>query len=130
MSERPLSPFLSVYKFKYTLVTSILNRFAGLILSSGLILLVYWLVALAGGARTYAQARSVLSLPVCKLVYLVLIAAFVYHLVAGVRHLVWDCGIGLERAAARRSAWIVGLVSLLLTTILALCLLRSGAYSP
>jgi succinate dehydrogenase / fumarate reductase, cytochrome b subunit len=128
MSERPLSPFLSVYKFKYTLVTSILNRFAGLILSSGLILLVYWLVALAGGARSYAQARSVLSLPVCKLVYLLLIAAFVYHLVAGVRHLVWDCGIGLERAAARRSAWIVGVVSLLLTTILALCLLRAGTY--
>ena len=130
MSERPLSPFLSVYKFKYTLVTSILNRVAGLILSGGLILLVYWLVALAGGARNYAQARHVLSLPVCKLVYLLLIAAFVYHLVAGLRHLVWDCGIGLERAAARRSAWIVAVVSLLLSAILALCLLRPGAYSP
>jgi succinate dehydrogenase / fumarate reductase cytochrome b subunit len=126
MSERPLSPFLSVYKFKYTLVTSILNRFAGLILSLGLLLLVYWLVALAGGARSYAQARSILSLGVFKLVYFALLAAFVYHLVAGVRHLVWDCGIGLERASARRSAWLVGFLSIVLTVILAYCLLRPG----
>ena len=32
---------------------------------------------------------------------------FCYHLVAGIRHLVWDTGRGLERAQARRSAWLV-----------------------
>ena len=37
MPERPLSPHLSVYKFKYTLATSILNRLAGLVLSLGLL---------------------------------------------------------------------------------------------
>ncbi|HEY5101694.1 MAG TPA: succinate dehydrogenase, cytochrome b556 subunit [Steroidobacteraceae bacterium] len=129
MPERPLSPFLSVYKFKYTLVTSILNRFAGVVLSSGLILLVYWLVALASGARAYVQARAVLALPIFKLVYVVLLAAFVYHLVAGVRHLVWDCGMGLERETARRSAWIVAAVSIVVTLILAYCLMGPGAYS-
>jgi succinate dehydrogenase / fumarate reductase cytochrome b subunit len=129
MSERPLSPFLSVYKFKYTLVTSILNRFAGLILSVGFLLLVYWLLALAGGARAYAQARNILALGAFKLVYMVLLASFVYHLVAGVRHLVWDCGIGFERAAARRSAWIIGVVSIVLTLSLAWCLFRPGMYS-
>jgi succinate dehydrogenase / fumarate reductase, cytochrome b subunit len=126
MSERPLSPHLSVYKFKYTLVTSILNRFAGLILSTGLLLLVYWLVALAGGARAYAQARAILSLGAFKLVYVLLLGALVYHLVAGIRHLVWDCGIGLERASARRSAWIVAAVSILLTLILAYLLFAPG----
>jgi succinate dehydrogenase / fumarate reductase, cytochrome b subunit len=126
MSERPLSPHLSVYKFKYTLVTSILNRFAGLALSMGLLLLVYWLVALAGGARAYAQARAILSLGAFKLVYMLLLGALVYHLLAGLRHLVWDCGIGLERASARRSAWIVAVTSILLTLILAYFLFGSG----
>ena len=129
MPERPLSPHLSVYKFKYTLATSILNRFAGLILSLGLILLVYWLVALAAGARAYEQARAILSLGVCKLVYAILLAAFVYHLTAGVRHLIWDTGRGLERASARRSAWIVAGVSLIVTAVLAYWLLRPGAYA-
>ena len=126
MSERPLSPHLSVYKFKYTLVTSILNRFAGLALSMGLLLLVYWLVALAGGARAYAQARAILSLGVFKLVYVLLLGALVYHLVAGIRHLVWDCGVGFERASVRRSAWIIAAVSILLTLILGYCLLGRG----
>ena len=129
MPERPLSPHLSVYKFKYTLATSILNRLAGLVLSAGFVLLVYWLVALASGARVYAHARSVLSLGVFKLVYLALLAAFVYHLAAGIRHLVWDTGRGLERASARRSAWLVCAVSIIATLVLAYWLLRPGAYS-
>jgi succinate dehydrogenase / fumarate reductase cytochrome b subunit len=128
MTERPLSPHLSVYQFKYTLATSILNRFAGLILSLGFLLLVYWLVALASGARAYAQARELLSMGVFKLVYAVLLAAFVYHTVAGVRHLIWDTGRGLDRASARRSAWIVAWVSIIVTLILGYCLLRPGAY--
>lgn len=123
MSERPLSPHLSVYKFKYTLVTSILNRAAGLVLSLGLPILAYWLMALAGGARSYAQARAILCLGVFRAVYLLILAAFAYHLVAGVRHLVWDCGLGLERARARRSAWIVAGISIALTLILAYFLL-------
>jgi succinate dehydrogenase / fumarate reductase cytochrome b subunit len=126
MPERPLSPHLSVYKFKYTLVTSISNRFAAFVLSVGLLILVYWLVSLAAGARAYAQARGILSLGVFKPIYFLLLAAFVYHLVAGVRHLVWDCGLGLERASARRSAWLVAAVSIALTLILAYFLLGPG----
>jgi succinate dehydrogenase / fumarate reductase cytochrome b subunit len=129
MPERPLSPHLSVYKFKYTLVTSISNRFAGLVLSVGLLILVYWLVSLAAGARAYAQARSILSLGVFKPIYFLLLAAFVYHLVAGVRHLVWDCGVGLERASARRSAWLVAALSIALTLILAYFLLGPGMHT-
>jgi succinate dehydrogenase / fumarate reductase cytochrome b subunit len=129
MPERPLSPHLSVYKFKYTLATSILNRFAGLGLSLGFLLLVYWLVALAGGARAYAQARALLTLGIFKLVYVLLLAAFVYHLVAGIRHLIWDTGRGLERASVRRSAWVVATVSVVVTVIVAYWMLRPGAYA-
>lgn len=130
MPERPLSPHLSVYKFKYTLATSILNRFAGVLLSLGFILLAYWLVALASGARAYAQARATLSLGVFKLVYAALLAAFVYHLIAGIRHLIWDTGRGLERASARRSAWVLVAVSVVVTLIFAYWIFRPGAYTP
>ena len=34
-------------------------------------------------------------------------ADWVYHLVAGIRHLVWDTGRGLEKAQSQRSAWVV-----------------------
>jgi hypothetical protein len=43
---------MSVYKMtRYTLATSIFNRFTGVTLSVGLIVLVYWLMAVASGTR-------------------------------------------------------------------------------
>src|SRR5262245_39530651 len=119
MPTRPLSPHLGVYKFKYTLASSILNRFTGLGLSVGLLLLVYWLMAVAAGVRAQARALRVLSLPAMKLVYAALIIAFCYHLIAGIRHLVWDTGRGLERAQSQRSAWLVATVSIVLMLLLA-----------
>lgn len=118
MGDRPLSPHLSVYKFKYTLLTSILNRFTGLALSLGLLLLAYWLTALSRGQQAYEAALPVLSHGIAKLVYAALLVAFCYHLVAGIRHLVWDTGRGMERAQAYRSSWIVAGVALVLALAL------------
>src|SRR6185312_3739098 len=101
MPTRPLSPHLSVYRMsRYTLATSIFNRFTGVALSFGLLLLVYWLMSVAGGARAHERAARLL--------------AFCYHLVAGIRHLIWDSGRALEREQSRRSAYLVVLVSIVL----------------
>ena len=115
MTQRPLSPHLTVYRmFRYTLFTSFANRITGLVQSVGLLVLAYWLMAVAGGAAAYTRAISVLSLPIFKLFYAVLLLTFSYHLVAGLRHLVWDTGHGMERAQSKRSAAIVMVVSVLL----------------
>jgi succinate dehydrogenase / fumarate reductase cytochrome b subunit len=131
MTERPLSPHLSVYRMhRYSLLTSITNRATGVVLSAGLILLVYWLVAVAGSATAYDAARHVLSLGVLKAVYLVLLAAFAYHLSAGIRHLIWDAGVGLERAQSKRSAALVAIASVLLFVGLAWWALHAGGSAP
>lgn len=127
MTERPLSPHLSVYRMsRYTLLTSIVNRATGLVLSVGLILLVYWLVAVASGPAAYSSARTVLSLGVLKAVYVILLATFSYHLFAGIRHLIWDTGHGLERAQAKRSATLVVICAVLLFVGLAWWALHAG----
>jgi succinate dehydrogenase / fumarate reductase cytochrome b subunit len=118
MRERPLSPHLSVYKFKYTLLTSILNRITGLALSLGLLLLAYWLTAVSRGAKAYQEAWPLLAHCVTKIVYAGLLVAFCYHLVAGVRHLVWDTAHGMEKAQAYRSSWLIAVV----TAVLAIAL--------
>jgi succinate dehydrogenase cytochrome b subunit len=131
MTERPLSPHLSVYRmYRYTLLSSILNRATGLVLSVGLILLVYWLVAIASGPAAYRGARQVLSLDPLKAVYVLLLAAFSYHFLAGIRHLIWDSGHGLERAQARRSAWLLAVASVLLFVGLAWWALHAVARTP
>jgi succinate dehydrogenase / fumarate reductase cytochrome b subunit len=127
MTERPLSPHLSVYRmYRYSVLTSITNRATGVVLSAGLILLVYWLAAIAGGAAAYHAARQVLSLGVLKAVYGLLLATFSYHLIAGIRHLVWDTGHGLERSQSQRSAWLVIIASIVLFVGLAWWALRAG----
>jgi succinate dehydrogenase / fumarate reductase, cytochrome b subunit len=107
---------MTVYRmFRYTLFTSFANRLTGLAMSIGLLVLVYWLMAVAGGTAGYARASAILSLPIFKALYAGLLFAFSYHLVAGIRHLIWDTVRGLERHQSQRSAWIVGTVSALLT---------------
>ena len=86
--------------------------------------------ARAGGAGSYARAARVLALPLAKLVYGALIVAFSYHLIAGLRHLIWDTGHALERAQSQRSAWLVVTVSLVLMLVIAWRVWLAGAHAP
>ncbi len=115
---------------RYSLLSSISNRLTGLLLSLGLLLLLYWLVSLAEGARAYAGARAVLASLPLKVIYALLALAFAYHLAAGVRHLVWDTGHGLSREQSRRSAGWVLAAALIIAAILIWRALFAGAAAP
>lgn len=105
--QRPLSPFLTVYRWQYTMALSILHRVTGCALSVGLLLFAYWLVAAASGPAAYATAHSFFAHPLVRVLLIGFSFAFFYHLLNGARHLTWDTGHGLERKAARLSGWIV-----------------------
>jgi succinate dehydrogenase / fumarate reductase cytochrome b subunit len=115
---------------RYSLLSSIVNRITGCILSVGLLVLVYWLMAVAGGTRAYEQAHELLSSGIFKLIYAGLLVAFCYHLVAGIRHLVWDTGRGLERAQSKRSAGIVVAATIALVAVLGYWLFVAGGRGP
>jgi succinate dehydrogenase / fumarate reductase cytochrome b subunit len=114
MRSRPLSPHLGVYRFMYTMATSIAHRITGVVLSVGLVVLVGWLYAAASSADTYARASALLSSGFMKLLLAGWMLAFCYHLCNGIRHLNWDLGRGLEKAEARRSATLVVAVTVVL----------------
>jgi succinate dehydrogenase / fumarate reductase, cytochrome b subunit len=126
---RPMSPFW-IYKFQYTMALSILHRITGCALSFGLLLFVYWLVALATGESAYATAQTVFAHPLTKVVLFGFSFAFFYHLMNGVRHLTWDTGHGLERKSARTSGWVAFIGAIVLTIffwVLALRLVGGAA---
>jgi succinate dehydrogenase / fumarate reductase cytochrome b subunit len=126
MRARPLSPHMSIYRMtRYSLITSFANRVTGAVLSVGFVAFIYWLTALARGARVYARAQGVLGSDLAKLAYVAVIAAFSYHLVAGVRHLIWDTGRGLEKAQSQRSAWLVIAAALVLAVVVLWWALRA-----
>lgn len=129
MASRPLSPHIFVYRFAYTMATSIFHRATGLALSASLLLLVAWLAALAGGAQAYARFADFAGSGPVKFVLALVIVSFCYHLANGVRHLLWDASIGMERPQARRSAVIVVVVTLLLAALLVYLFLFRGVAS-
>lgn len=53
-----------------------------------------------------------------KIAYIILIAAFMYHMCAGVRYLFLDIHKGVEIRTAKLTARIVMVVSIILTIIL------------
>jgi succinate dehydrogenase / fumarate reductase, cytochrome b subunit len=114
MRSRPLSPHLGVYKFMYTMALSILHRITGVALSAGLLLLAFWLMALAAGEASYERAYDFLSHGLAQVVIAGWLLAFVYHLCNGVRHLTWDAGFGLEKHEARRSATVTVVATVLI----------------
>jgi len=117
MHERPLSPHVFLYKWGYTMSLSILHRVTGMALAFGLIILVAWLMAAAGGQGSYARAYDVFSSLPFKLLFGGGLFIVIYHTCNGLRHLAWDMGWGFERHEARRSAAIVVAVALIATAI-------------
>jgi succinate dehydrogenase / fumarate reductase cytochrome b subunit len=121
---RPLSPFMH-YRWQYTNTLSILHRITGVLLSLGFLLLVYWLAAAAAGPGRYAAAVATLSSPLAQLVLFGAAFAFCYHLLNGIRHLVFDLGHGFELRTARRSGWAVAIGAVVLGLVVWLAV-RAG----
>lgn len=104
MNERPLSPHLQVYRLPLTAWVSITHRATGVFLSLGLVLLVVVLMAAAEGPDAFAAAQSLLHSVLGRLFLWGWIYALLFHLVHGIRHLVWDTGHGFDRETLRRYA--------------------------
>ena len=116
---RPTSPHLQIYRFAYTMALSIVHRATGMALSVGLLLLTAWLFAVAGGPEHYREFLTHLGSIPGLIILAGFAASFCYHLVAGIRHLVFDTGRSLERREARRSAVIVVVGTLVLIALVA-----------
>ncbi len=115
--ERPLSPHLQVYRWQVQMMTSILHRATGVILSVGALALVYGLLALAAGAERWDAFAACLGSPLGKLLMFGFSWALAYHLINGVRHLLQDGGLGFSIPAFVRSSWISVIGSVLLTAL-------------
>lgn len=109
MRERPVSLSLSPAKFSWpvTAMASIAHRLSGVLLFGGFAYLLYLLDLALSSPAGFARAQAFLALPLAKLALLGVLAALVYHLLAGVKHLLLDLHIGDGMAAASRASWAV-----------------------
>lgn len=113
----PLSPHLQIYRWQVTSVLSILHRASGLALAIAAPLYVLWLLGVALGETSYGVVQSVYGSWIGQLVLFGCTLAAMYHLLNGVRHLLWDAGVGFGGAVVSRGGIAVVLGSLALTLV-------------
>ncbi len=95
------------YRLPVPGIVSILHRISGLLMFL-LLPLLLWLLDLSLSSQdSFDRLVAFCQGGVARLVLLALGWALLHHLCAGVRFLLLDLHIGGERAAARRSSWIV-----------------------
>ena len=114
---RPLSPHLQIYRMPLTAITSILTRITGNGLIVGTLLVVWWLLAAATSPDYFDFANAVLLSWPGKIVLTLSLWAVWYHYLAGLRHLYFDAGKGLDIATAEKLGWGVIIGSVILTIL-------------
>ena len=113
--NRPLSPHLTIYRPQMTSISSIFVRITGNALLAATLLLIAWLLAASTSAAAFEWVQCVITSWFGDLVFLLSLWALWYHMLGGLRHLIWDTGRGLELEAAERMGWMMIIGSLLLT---------------
>ncbi|NHC05621.1 succinate dehydrogenase subunit C [Azonexus fungiphilus] len=116
--KRPKNLDLTTIRLPLPGKVSILHRVSG----AGLFLcfpVMLWLFgASLGSPESFADFQSVAGHPLVKVILAGLLWAFVHHFCAGIRFLLLDVHVGIEKEAARQSAAVVFAVSIPLTLIL------------
>lgn len=104
--------FLNLLKIRLPVTgfVSILHRVSGLLLFIAIPCVVYLFDLSLKGDEGFKQAQEILSLPIIQLVSLVLLWSIIHHFFAGIRFLLTDFDIGLEKNQSIRYAWAVFIV--------------------
>ena len=116
--QLPLSPHLQVYRPQLTSVLSIKHRITGFCLSLALPLYIFWLMSLLFGPLSYTFFLKICSHFILKIIFILITYGFIYHMMNGIRHLLWDLGIGLSIKFSSISAVFIIILSLIFTFFL------------
>jgi succinate dehydrogenase / fumarate reductase cytochrome b subunit len=108
-STRPLSPHLTIYRPQITSMLSITHRITGAGLAFGVVFVTWWLMSLAWSLDAYMTFYHFAKSFVGRFMLFGFLWAMCYHMLNGVRHLVWDTGRGIDMPNATKSGWgVVG----------------------
>ncbi len=111
---------LAHYRLPIPGIASIVHRVTGIALFVCLLFLLAMLqMSLKSEAGFEAFRTVVWANPIAKIVLLGLLFALIFHLVAGIRHLIQDATVWLDLAAGRRTAFAVFGISVVLTALVA-----------
>ncbi|QDZ28202.1 succinate dehydrogenase, cytochrome b556 subunit [Noviherbaspirillum sp. UKPF54] len=108
------------YRLPLAGIVSILHRISGMLIFLLLPFILYLLDKSLTSEISFEYFKGYVSHPLVKLAVLALSWAYLHHFCAGVRHLLMDLHMGLDKNSARKSSVAVFAVSLPLAALVAL----------
>jgi succinate dehydrogenase / fumarate reductase cytochrome b subunit len=108
------------YRLPWAGKVSILHRISGAALFLLLPFMLYLFDQSLASELSYQKFQAFTSKILVKIICLGLIWAFLHHFCAGIRYLLLDLEIGIEKSEANRSAIIVLFLGLALTAVVGL----------
>ena len=121
MSASPSRPvFLNLLQIRLPIagVVSIAHRITGILLVVSTPLLIHLLARSLSGPQGFEAVSVVLAGPFARILELLGLWVLIHHLLAGVRYLLIDIEIGVDKPFYRYSAWVVLLAAPLLALLL------------
>lgn len=122
MSKRPINLNLLTIRFPITAIVSIMHRISGFFLFLVIPVFLAIMALSLQSPEAFFTVHSCFAHPLVKLLILAFLFALFYHLVAGIRHLLMDAGVGEELKPARLSAVLVIVLSISLTGLMGIYL--------
>lgn len=118
LAARPLSPHLQIYRWTWTMAMSVFHRVTGIGLYGGTFMVAVWLLAMASGPVAYDRVSWFFGTPIGLVILFAYTWTLMHHMLGGVRHLVWDTGIGFEPGTRIAMARYTLIASSILTVLI------------
>jgi len=120
--KRPV--YLNLFKIRLPVggVVSILHRVTGVLLVLALPLSIYMLQRSLQDPAAFRDILARLGTPFGRFAILIVIWIFAQHFFSGIRHLLLDIDVGIDKSAARRNAWLTFAASLSVVLLTGICL--------
>jgi len=116
--KRPVNLDIGTIHLPLAALTSITHRISGVILFAGIAILLWLLQRSLETEASFNEVRAFFESPLLKFVVWGTLSALCYHMVAGVKHLLLDAGIGETREGGPLGARIVIAVSAVLIILM------------
>lgn len=104
--NRPVNLDISTIKLPITAYVSILHRVSGVALFAGVAILLWMLDTSLSSVNGFTELQATLTSPLSQFIIWLTLAGLVYHMVAGIRHLIMDAGIGEDLEGGQSGAKI------------------------
>jgi succinate dehydrogenase / fumarate reductase cytochrome b subunit len=117
-NKRPVNLDLRKFHFPLPAITSILHRATGVLIFIGMAFLLYGLDLSLSGEEGFAAVQAIMDGFFAKLIVWGILSALAYHLVAGIRHMLMDAGLGETLQGGVLGSKLIIAVSVILIVLL------------